>query len=331
LTYGYQGRPHDSISGDINFRNRINSPTLGRPLQQDPISFAGGTTNLYQWEGDNPAGGLDPSGLENNKGVNFRIYALKNAKDYDELPDATKDLIDSGYYIESYSAQEFYKVIKDRYDMALRDYKNTNGGSDAGFEFTIDSITRDGHSTAKLGGSEGFEGLTAEQIANLKKWMARGAVIYDAGCTAFSHYDLKGGKDYHIEFAKLLEGKGGRYQGFIGEVAGIDANDVLTKKEPYARYFDVLPGDTERFIRDSFDDFKWAYDRSETRLGTPIPFEKRLKNAKLAERTGLTPGIGGPGRSPIERVIRARKGKDDGDSFVPVTNDPDRTGFEPDR
>src|SRR6516225_4035965 len=63
LTYGYQGRPHYTISGDINFRNRIDSPTLGRPLQQDPISFAGGTTNLYQWEGDNPVGGLDPSGM----------------------------------------------------------------------------------------------------------------------------------------------------------------------------------------------------------------------------------------------------------------------------
>jgi RHS repeat-associated protein len=64
LTYGYQGRPHDTISGDINFRNRIDSPTLGRPLQQDPIGFAGGTTNLYQWEGDSPLASTDPSGLE---------------------------------------------------------------------------------------------------------------------------------------------------------------------------------------------------------------------------------------------------------------------------
>jgi hypothetical protein len=37
---------------------------LGRWLQNDPLSFGAGDTNLYRAEGDNPVGRLDPSGAE---------------------------------------------------------------------------------------------------------------------------------------------------------------------------------------------------------------------------------------------------------------------------
>jgi hypothetical protein len=38
-------------------------PTLGRWLQDDPISFGGGDANLYRTEADSPLSGLDPIGL----------------------------------------------------------------------------------------------------------------------------------------------------------------------------------------------------------------------------------------------------------------------------
>jgi len=37
-----------------------------RWISQDPIGFAGGTSNLYQYEGDGPVNGLDPWGLQEN-------------------------------------------------------------------------------------------------------------------------------------------------------------------------------------------------------------------------------------------------------------------------
>src|SRR5262249_37753113 len=54
----------DAVAGLYSFRNRDLNPTVGRWAQQDPIGFAGGDVNLYRAEGDNPANGLDPSGLD---------------------------------------------------------------------------------------------------------------------------------------------------------------------------------------------------------------------------------------------------------------------------
>jgi uncharacterized protein RhaS with RHS repeats len=37
---------------------------LGRWMQQDPIGFDAGDTNLYRYVGNDPVNSLDPSGLE---------------------------------------------------------------------------------------------------------------------------------------------------------------------------------------------------------------------------------------------------------------------------
>ncbi|HEY5893152.1 MAG TPA: RHS repeat-associated core domain-containing protein, partial [Chthoniobacterales bacterium] len=47
-----------------DYRNRIYSPDLGRFLQTDPIGFAGGYTNLYEYVANNPINLLDPTGLQ---------------------------------------------------------------------------------------------------------------------------------------------------------------------------------------------------------------------------------------------------------------------------
>jgi RHS repeat-associated protein len=63
-TYLYQGGRLDATTGLYNFRNRDYRPTLGRFVQQDPLGFGGGDTNLYQFVGNNPATLADPYGLE---------------------------------------------------------------------------------------------------------------------------------------------------------------------------------------------------------------------------------------------------------------------------
>jgi RHS repeat-associated protein len=60
--YLFQGGRQDGLTGLYNFRNRDYSPVLGRWLEQDPLGFNAGDTNLYREEGNNPATNTDPSG-----------------------------------------------------------------------------------------------------------------------------------------------------------------------------------------------------------------------------------------------------------------------------
>jgi RHS repeat-associated protein len=70
-TYGWvylhQGGRYDSTTGLYNFRHRDYSPTLGRWVQQDPLGFGAGDTNLYRAEGNNPMNQIDPSGLAKDR------------------------------------------------------------------------------------------------------------------------------------------------------------------------------------------------------------------------------------------------------------------------
>ncbi len=62
--YLQQGGRYDTATGLYNFRERDYSPTLGRWMQQDPISYRSGDYNLYGYDVDNPTTYLDPWGLK---------------------------------------------------------------------------------------------------------------------------------------------------------------------------------------------------------------------------------------------------------------------------
>lgn len=61
--YLFQGGRRDPISGLYQFGARDYNTGEGRWLQRDPIGFAGGDTNLYNFVGNDPVGESDPSGL----------------------------------------------------------------------------------------------------------------------------------------------------------------------------------------------------------------------------------------------------------------------------
>ncbi len=59
----HQGGQADII-GDLDFRNRVLSPTLGRWLSNDPLGFDAGDVNTYRYVENAPSDGLDPTGLD---------------------------------------------------------------------------------------------------------------------------------------------------------------------------------------------------------------------------------------------------------------------------
>ena len=73
--FQYTGREFDPETGLYYYRARYYPPASGRFLNEDPIGFGGGI-NFYAYVGNNPAGAIDPLGLDwLNNAANFSAGA----------------------------------------------------------------------------------------------------------------------------------------------------------------------------------------------------------------------------------------------------------------
>jgi RHS repeat-associated protein len=61
--FGFAGGLYDPDTGLVRFGARDYDPSIGRWLAKDPIRFAGGDLNLYQYTFNDPVNLIDPSGL----------------------------------------------------------------------------------------------------------------------------------------------------------------------------------------------------------------------------------------------------------------------------
>jgi RHS repeat-associated protein len=64
--FAYTGRWFDKATGLQNNLNRPYDSAIGRWLSEDPIGFAGDSSNLYRYAGNSPTNYGDPSGLEDD-------------------------------------------------------------------------------------------------------------------------------------------------------------------------------------------------------------------------------------------------------------------------
>jgi RHS repeat-associated protein len=62
LPFGFAGGIRDRDTGLVRFGTRDYDPSTGRWTAKDPIRFAGGQANLYQYAGDDPLNRADPNG-----------------------------------------------------------------------------------------------------------------------------------------------------------------------------------------------------------------------------------------------------------------------------
>ena len=60
--YLFQGGKLDTTTGLYQFQNRDYSPVLFRWMENDPLGFGGGDTNLYRMDAGNPIYFTDPYG-----------------------------------------------------------------------------------------------------------------------------------------------------------------------------------------------------------------------------------------------------------------------------
>ena len=58
----FQGGRYDNATGLYHFGARDYDPVEQRWIEQDPMGYNAGDSDLYRMEGDNPVNRVDPSG-----------------------------------------------------------------------------------------------------------------------------------------------------------------------------------------------------------------------------------------------------------------------------
>jgi hypothetical protein len=135
-------------------------------------------------------------------------------------PDGKKDAIDKMLeesaliHVRSTSAKAFYDGVKRMYDRCIANSRKTTA-AEKHQECCLSKLARYGHSSAGLGGAEGFEKLDQVQIQNIRMMFCANAKFVEYGCYAFSLDSLP---IYisHLHYADLLTESGGSYEGYLG-------------------------------------------------------------------------------------------------------------------
>jgi hypothetical protein len=221
-------------------------PTLGRFVQRDPgpegtvvplrigqrglgWQYADGM-NLFEYCAGGATGAHDPLGL----GQTVRIGCIKGRDKDDKVDKVIKE--SPNLDAKTRNAREFYDALWNKYqDCMQRSQKPTR--EEKHCECCIEHLIRYGHSSAALGGGQGFNKLRPQQVADLKNIFCVKATITELGCFAFRYGEPKE-YIYHVDNASLLAGTGGTYEGYVGM-----PTYVGTTSEGYP---DVKPPDAEK-------------------------------------------------------------------------------------
>jgi RHS repeat-associated protein len=87
----YTGREYDAETGLLYNRSRYYSPATGRFISQDPIGFAGGSTNLYQYANNDPVNLSDPSG------ECYNDYGCTDSRKTEEVEPPAEECVEDGF------------------------------------------------------------------------------------------------------------------------------------------------------------------------------------------------------------------------------------------
>jgi RHS repeat-associated protein len=96
--YRYAGYRWDYETHLLQVRNRWYHPKLGRWVSRDPIGYAGGTWNLYEYVAGGPLVAIDPFGLKSVKELPSAPEGLKDLGIYNFLDEPLLKMFDKSDY-----------------------------------------------------------------------------------------------------------------------------------------------------------------------------------------------------------------------------------------
>ncbi len=94
--FAFAGGLYDEQTKLVRFGARDYDPSIGRWTAKDPILFAGGVSNLYEYCINNPINYIDPQGLQAMAGAEARFYTKNPDLDVStDIQNATSDFLNN--------------------------------------------------------------------------------------------------------------------------------------------------------------------------------------------------------------------------------------------
>ena len=91
--FAYTGRALDQATSLQNNLHRWYDASTGRWMSEDPIGFEGGGENLYEYVGNGPTNGVDPSGLANDATTTTHLVVISYFTPFgDRKENTSKDI-----------------------------------------------------------------------------------------------------------------------------------------------------------------------------------------------------------------------------------------------
>ncbi len=147
-TFGYTGLPQDSaVTGLVFAANRELNTATGQWLENDPIYFGGGTSNVAEYVGNDPVNGVDPSGLQD------RIIGppsdSNERRKFDRKADFVRNLLDKNVSNREIDSRvEAMRLIWDNEDL----YRDARANGDSEFYSILKSMMMPGSGALDIGG-----------------------------------------------------------------------------------------------------------------------------------------------------------------------------------
>jgi RHS repeat-associated protein len=106
--FGFAGGLHDRDTGLVRFGAREYDPWTGRWMSRDPILFAGGLANLYDYVGGDPVNWVDPAGRSKVRVVETLVRGLRIGAEV--TFDEAVDLVRRGYDVLAGSRKQAKEI-----------------------------------------------------------------------------------------------------------------------------------------------------------------------------------------------------------------------------